>query len=189
MVAGAIRECGGDLKNFSVLEVGPSHGQVTNYLRKFGVQITTIDTKPEYTPDVVGSVFAMPFADNSFDMIVVCEVLEHYPFADFQKALAELKRVTRKTVLLSMPDARRILCGISFKPPFLKEVRFAVRIPTFTRHVPDLPGGHHWEIGKRGYPPSRVRRVIEKAGFRVVNEQVLYDTPKNHYFLVEKLSN
>ncbi len=43
----------------------------------------------------------MPWLDNSWDVVVVCEVMEHLP--DPEKALLELQRVTRKGCLLSVP--------------------------------------------------------------------------------------
>lgn len=48
------------------------------------------------------SVYQLPFRDNSFDVVVICEVLEHleYPI----KALLEVKRVTKKYCLLSVPN-------------------------------------------------------------------------------------
>lgn len=185
-VADELRHRGGNAKNFSVLEVGPSHGLVNSYLKKFGVNAKTLDIKPEYTPDFLGSIFAMPIPDNSFDMVIACEVLEHYPFADFQKGLAELRRVSKKSVLFSCPDARRILFAASIKTPFFKEMKCALRIPTFQTHTAKHEGDHHWEIGKRGYPPSRIRREIIRAGFSVREERVPIDTPKNHYFLLKK---
>ena len=43
----------------------------------------------------------MPWLDDSWDVVVVCEVMEHVP--DPAKALLELQRVTRKGCLLSVP--------------------------------------------------------------------------------------
>ena len=41
------------------------------------------------------------FASNKFDLVMCCEVLEH--LEDFEKALAELKRVSKKYILISIP--------------------------------------------------------------------------------------
>ena len=185
-VADEIRRGGGNINSFSVLEVGPSHGLVNSYLKKFGVYAKTLDIKPEYKPDFLGSVFAMPIPDNTFDMVIACEVLEHYPFAELKKGLAELRRVSKKTVLFSCPDARRILFSVAIKTPFFKEIKFAVRIPTLKTHTAKHQGDHHWEIGKLDYPPSKIRNEIIDAGFLVREELVYPDTPKNHYFLLEK---
>jgi len=52
---------------------------------------------------VYGSVVDLPFPDRSFDVVGCFEVLEHLP-GDFpSRAIAELARVSRGTVLLSVP--------------------------------------------------------------------------------------
>lgn len=185
-VADEVRTSGGDLEKWSVLEIGPSHGLVTEYLRKFGVKVTTLDYKAEYKPDVVGDVRVLPFPDNTFDMAIACEVLEHMPFEDTLKALGEMRRVARRTVLVSVPDARRTLMSLRLKLPLFKEMNMAIRCPAFTRQIVTAEHGHHWEIGKMGSPLRRVRAAIAGTGFRIRRCGSLPDTPRNYYFLLEK---
>jgi SAM-dependent methyltransferase len=52
---------------------------------------------------VPGSVVDLPFPDRSFDVVGCFEVLEHLPGDLPRRALSELARVSRKTVLLSVP--------------------------------------------------------------------------------------
>lgn len=52
---------------------------------------TTFDVDPERRPSVVGDAQEMPFADNSYEVILCSEVLEHIP--DPPKAISEMYRV------------------------------------------------------------------------------------------------
>jgi SAM-dependent methyltransferase len=48
-----------------------------------------------------GDLLALPFADRQFDAVICLEVLEHLP--DPAKGLAELERVSREWLVLSVP--------------------------------------------------------------------------------------
>jgi SAM-dependent methyltransferase len=52
---------------------------------------------------VAGSVVALPFPDKSFDVVGCFEVLEHLPDDLPRQALAELHRVAKRAVVLSVP--------------------------------------------------------------------------------------
>lgn len=49
-----------------------------------------------------GSIYSLPYKDNSFDLVVCTEVLEHLD--DPQKALSEVLRVSKKYILFSVPN-------------------------------------------------------------------------------------
>lgn len=49
----------------------------------------------------VGSVYELPYDDDSFDLVLCSEVLEHLDRPD--EAVAELRRVARRHVLLTVP--------------------------------------------------------------------------------------
>ncbi|OHA04023.1 MAG: hypothetical protein A3J10_02220 [Candidatus Sungbacteria bacterium RIFCSPLOWO2_02_FULL_54_10] len=183
-VAREVRRREKKLENFTVLEIGPSHGFVTDYLKKFGVAVTTLDNKKEYSPDVLGTVLTMPFPDDTFDMVLVCEVLEHLPFDDFPKALKEIFRICRGSVLLSEPDSRNILIGLRCKIPFFKTRDMLIKVQR--GGTPIVKRGHYWEIGVTGFPLRRIRHAITQAGFTIAEEKTSLDTPRNYYFLLKK---
>ena len=54
---------------------------------------------------VRGSSAALPFADRSFDLVLCCDVLEHLPDETAAATVAELRRVTRRYLLLNVPFA------------------------------------------------------------------------------------
>ena len=49
-----------------------------------------------------GDIYKLPYKDDSFDLLICTEVLEH--LKNPRKALAELRRVSSKYVLLSVPN-------------------------------------------------------------------------------------
>ena len=44
----------------------------------------------------------LPFEDNSFDYVIATEVIEHVSFSE--QVLAEMKRISRHTILVSIPN-------------------------------------------------------------------------------------
>lgn len=56
----------------------------------------------------VADILDLPFPDKSFDCAMLPEVLEHLDFPDgVRRALTEAERVTKSTVLVTMPDGRQ----------------------------------------------------------------------------------
>lgn len=99
----------------SVLDAGCGEGFVIQYLvrRDQTLQVTGVDLHPEaiqYAKKYVGAsvtfqvedLRSLSFPDNSFDTVVCSQVLEHLD--DAESALAELKRVARKYVVISVPN-------------------------------------------------------------------------------------
>ena len=82
----------------TALDVATGGGHVARRLREAGLEVITCDAAPGMHPDVVCSAESLPFADQSFD-VVACRTAAHH-FADVGKAVAEMARVTRKTLIL-----------------------------------------------------------------------------------------
>ena len=97
----------------NLLEVGCGEGHLASYMKKLkstikteGIDISSdiIKLASETYPDIkfsVQSLYGLSYPDNSFDMVVASEVLEHLEYPE--KAMTELKRVTKKHCLLSVP--------------------------------------------------------------------------------------
>ncbi len=96
------------LKPKSVLEIGIGNGFVSKYLKERKLDIITLDIDKRLNPDVVGNILNIPFADESFDVVVCYELLEHLPYDNFYKAISEIFRVCNSYTLLSLPDINRV---------------------------------------------------------------------------------
>lgn len=93
-----------------ILEVGAGEGEVAGRLRRRWPDATlvTLDLPDETLAHEWGDwsgVFAsahdLPFADDSFDLVLAIEVLEHVP--DPVAAVAEIRRVASADVVASVP--------------------------------------------------------------------------------------
>lgn len=95
-----------------VLEVGCGEGELANHLvtnapapaRYVATDLSLDRLSPRLDPRIEtaqASIFDLPYATDSFDVVVCCEVLEHVD--DPSAALAEVARVARGKVLLSTP--------------------------------------------------------------------------------------
>ncbi len=98
----------------TILDVGCGEGFTLNYLQKhkIGKRLEGI----EYSDDAItlgkklypsltfkkGNIYKLPYKDNSFDLVVCTEVLEHLD--NPRKAYKELIRVSKRFILLSVPN-------------------------------------------------------------------------------------
>ncbi|MGB3055298.1 MAG: methyltransferase domain-containing protein [Acidimicrobiales bacterium] len=95
-----------------ILEVGVGEGEVTGRIASRWPDATVVGLDlpdPElaahwdharFSP-LFGDIGRLPFRDGQFDLVLAIEVLEHVPFPEL--ALAELARVARRDVVVSVP--------------------------------------------------------------------------------------
>jgi len=166
----------------SVLVIGKGDGLVVDFLKKEGIEVKTLDNDAALSPDILASVEQMPLADNSFDCVLCAEVLEHLPFQKFDTCLWEIKRVVRKKVILSLPHFGPPF-KLSFKIPFLREKKYAIKLPFPLKKR--IGKEHHWEIGRKGFSASKIRRLI-KNNFKIEREYVPFENQYHRFYLLEK---
>ncbi len=104
-----VREQLGNVRGLRVLEVACGRGGFVKELSRNGAQVTGCDfslaalcvgkkkvqalENGSLAALIQGDAQALPFADESFDLVVSCETIEHVP--DVRKALREMWRVAR----------------------------------------------------------------------------------------------
>jgi SAM-dependent methyltransferase len=173
------------LKPQSVLEVGVGTGINSTLLRTLGCTTATIDIDPALNPSHVGSVTAMPLADASYDIVAAFQVLEHLPYEDFRAAATEMRRVASRHVVLSLPDARKVLSFV-LHLPFVGERRFQIPKPRLRARKHRGRGQHKWEINKRGYPEARIVDDLEACGLSVLRSFRVPENPYHRFFICSK---
>jgi ubiquinone/menaquinone biosynthesis C-methylase UbiE len=170
-------------KGDHVLEVGPGCGHATWLLRTIGYQVTTLDINEDFGPDVVGDVTALDISSGTFDCVLAAEVLEHIPFDEFETALSELARVSRGTVVISLPAP---FVGASFllNLPKLNPMGLSIGVPQWVTHR--FNGEHYWELGKKGYGKRQIRQAIENVGLNILKEFRPVPSLYSYFFVLRR---
>jgi SAM-dependent methyltransferase len=122
-------------------------------------------------------IHGLPFADNTFDKILMSEVLEH--LADDRAAMREVYRVLKPggILALSVPHAD----FPTWWDPFNKALE-ALDLPPMRGPGP-IAGlwSNHWRL----YRPAELRDVMRSAGFEIaqLQEQTHYSFPFIHFIV------
>jgi SAM-dependent methyltransferase len=112
----------------TLLDVGCGDGTITNLLAAdldvTGVDISAKALEHVKAPTRVGSAEEVPFQDDSFDVVLLAEVIEHLTPEQCRRAIAEAERVARSTVIVTVPNRENLAasqvrcpsCGERFSP-------------------------------------------------------------------------
>ena len=144
----------------------------------------SMDIDEELKPDHIGSLIEIPFLDKQYDIVVCFQVLEHIPFAVFEKALSELFRVARKSVIISLPNV-----GAFMKLQIPKIFRMKLLKKPFSKvKEHEFDGEHYWEINKKGYEIEKIIKTIvdtgKKYNFELEKNYRIWENPYNHFFVL-----
>jgi SAM-dependent methyltransferase len=124
-----------------------------------------------------GNLDAVPFANDSFDLVVLNEVLEHTP--DQVCTLAEMRRVLRPDGVLAVFAPNRLY---PFETHGTIWRRTGAAVSPWLPGVPYLPRsfGRRWLIyPARNYWPGELARLITNAGFQITGRHWLWQTFEN----------
>jgi ubiquinone/menaquinone biosynthesis C-methylase UbiE len=160
-----------------ILEVGIGNGFVTKYLREKDVHIISLDISHELGPDVVANVLDIPFLSHYFNVVSCYEVLEHIPYNYFTYALSELSRISKRYIIISIPDITTAY-KLNIELPKIKPIKNLIEHP-FPRMSPNvLDNMHYWEIGATGYPLRRIENDIYRSNLQIKKTYRIFE----HYY-------
>jgi SAM-dependent methyltransferase len=167
-----------ELGSVRILELGAFFGVNCMALSSLGYHVTAADM-PEFidmeaqkeryarhrivTKGVRLQDYILPFGDESFDVIIMCEVLEHLNFNPLP-LLKEINRIgSRNSVFyLSLPNAANVYNRIAV----LRGKAVGIAIEEFFNQLDpqssEIVYGH-W----REYTGPEVRELLERVGYRI----------------------
>ncbi len=175
------------LKRTNILEIGIGNGIVSDFLRKAGFNVTTLDINPNLNPDIVGSVTDLVdiFQQQRFDIILCAEVLEHMAFDRFEQAISNIAGITNEYAILTLPRCQKIILDIQFnikipKLPYIQKGLF-LSIPSSK-----IPREHHWELDSSKETKRKEIETILKKHFTILDSGRFRFRPYHHYFILKK---
>jgi ubiquinone/menaquinone biosynthesis C-methylase UbiE len=123
-----------DIDGNEVLEVGCGRGYLANLLAGKGFKVTGVDLSIDHIRrnnfNIVylqGDIEELPFLNNQYDTVVCTHTLEHVQ--NFEKALAELRRVAKKRLIIVVPKQKE------FKYTFDLHLHFFPTLDAFTKRI------------------------------------------------------
>ncbi len=168
------------MKPKSILYVGVGTGFVPEYLKKKGFSVTTADFDEKLKPDHHVSVTEISTIGKSFDLAMVCEVLEHISFEDMQKALVELSKISRALVV-SVPENRSKV-WLNAKIPMLPEIRWVIPLPFGSEAV--TSPAHFWELNPKN--ERAFEQAMTHAGWKIVQKERVVKLATHAYYRLER---
>jgi len=129
------------------------------------VMARTAQEKHGTLPAVAGDVQRLPFADQSFDLIVSDSTLDHFErFEELEQALREIRRVLRSGGQLVMT------LDNPYNPAIAVRNALPIRLLRRIGIVPYFVGAT--------YGPRRLRRVLESTGFEIHELDAIAHAPR-----------
>jgi len=116
-------------KSDKVLDAGCGNGELGKYLREFN--LTGIDFNKKsveearktkrYKKVIDANIYNLPFIDKEFDETVSIEVFQY--LKDPEKAFSEIKRVTKKRIIISSANYRWFRIKVIFSKAFRRDYK------------------------------------------------------------------
>lgn len=172
----------------SILDIGCGDGYYLHLLSNLGLKLKLTGTDydevglrkaklnlkksiPLFQGDLMKK---LPFRSNTFNKAVMSEVCEHLP--DDLKGLKEVNRILKKGSILCLTVPNH-------NYPFLWDPINWILENLFETHIKAGFFAGLWNQHERLYTPSQIKRVVEKAGFKVevCKSLTWWCIPFNHY--------
>ena len=163
----------------SILDIGVGYGFLAAAMKKAGHKVLAVDFFYGEVAKQVCCQFEipllmlnvesheLPFQKESFDVVVLAEVIEHFT-SDPLRPLEKIRRVLKRDGLLilttpnSLSAVNRIKC-------------FLGREETLTYQMPVMVGGHSYFYGHhRLFCMDELQELLKRAGYQIGRKQFIF---------------
>ena len=178
-----------DVRGKKVIDCGCGSGQYLMALHGLGADVYGIEydeekvaqfqrQHPELAERVrAGDIEQMSFESDSFDLVLLNEVLEHVPHES--KALLEIHRVLKQGGMLVVFSPNRLYPFETHSVTMRTSGRaFPIYVP-FIPYIPLGLGDRVFAYHARNYWPSELRGQITRAGFSIMRTGYVWQTFEN----------
>ncbi len=155
----------------TILDIGCGNGVISNVLGK-AYKVTAVDRSEKAlgfvkTDKVLASADNIPLPNASFDMVFSSEMLEHLPDGVFEKSVAEMKRLTKKYIFITVPNdenpdklaIRCPSCGFVYNSP--NHLR-SFKLTDFEKLFPEFNLINSLAFGKKVRHYNKTLLVLKK---------------------------
>jgi len=153
----------------TVLDIGCAKGEQLRSYVKYGkkgygldiLNLRKITKNEENIQFIQGDALNLPFKDESFDLVVATEIIEHLP--DHYTFLREIHRVLVPGghLVISTPNLSRY-------PPFLRGIirRWFIKRGKYS-HIQNVEGKQYGHISE--VTSKQLRMELENTGFKIIS--------------------
>jgi len=197
------------LKAKEILEIGNQYRFVSSILCQFS-NLTTLDFNDKFNPDILMDITNLKqldtLKDEKYDLILLCEVLEHIPYEEIEGILQILRKKTKKYIVISAPNVSGYFSITLFRHELgnsgFKIIKYLVDLLSiqigniitrldyklrkkYKKYMFKEKSGHHWELGIDKYDINSFRKLLEKY-FIIILEERVREHPFHHFFVLKK---
>jgi SAM-dependent methyltransferase len=184
--------------NIRILEIGSFLGAVSISLKNLSFDVTAVDIPEFYRSERLRSHYAkhditfnglnlrnsqLPFESNSFDVVVICEVIEHLNFNPLP-VLEEINRVLKTSgyIYIGMPNHASLENRLKLLVGRSVHNSIADYFKQLSRND-NMIVGLHW----REYTLSETSQLVHEMGFEAIEKYYFLPTPVRKRNLLTKI--